>query len=115
MNENLFSVTKISSQDICYVSSIEEEIDPDLYEENWFIKIDVQGSELNVLKSISQAQYKKIKWIYIEVTDYLLYKNQASRNELKNYLELLGFELTETFNQHFLDGKLLYADLLFTK
>ena len=115
MNENIFKVTKISSQEICYVSKLENEIDPDLYKTNWFVKIDVQGSELDVLRSISENQYKKIKWIYIEVTDYLLYKNQASRNELKDYLELIGFKLTETFNQHFLNGKLLYADLLFTK
>ena len=115
LNKNLFNNAAIESQHICFISKIKDEINTKKYKKNWFVKIDVQGSELDVLQSISQDQYNRIKWIYIEVTDYILYKNQASRKELQNFLELLGFKLTTTFNEHFLDGKLIYADLLFTK
>ena len=58
----------------------------------------MQGSELDVLLSISEEQYTKIKWIYIEVTDFLLYKNQASRKELKHFLENRGFMTKGTVN-----------------
>ena len=115
LNKSLFNKTRIFKKEICNVSKIKDEINPKLYKNNWLLKIDVQGSELDVLKSISQEQYIKIKWIYIEVTDFSLYKNQASRKELKNFLETQEFKLTKTFNKNFLDGKLVYADLLFTK
>ena len=115
LNKFLFKNTKIYKREICNVSRIRDEINSKLYEKYWFLKIDVQGSELDVLLSISEEQYTKIKWIYIEVTDFLLYKNQASRKELKHFLENRGFKLTKTFNKNFLDGKLVYADLLFIK
>ena len=115
LNNFLFNETKIYKTELCNVSKIKDEINPKLYKKDWFLKIDVQGAELDVLLSISEEQFTKIKWIYIEVTDFLLYKNQASRKELKNFLETNGFKLTKTFNKNFLDGKLVYADLLFTK
>ncbi len=115
LNKKLFNKTKIYKSEVCNTSKIKDEINPKLYNNNWFLKIDVQGSELDVLKSISEEQYNKIKWIYIEVTDFLLYKNQASRQELKIFLENHGFKLIKTFNEDFFNDKLLYADLLFTK
>jgi len=95
LNKSLFKKTRIYKREKCKFSKISDEINPKHYKKNWFLKIDVQGSELDVLKSISKEQFKKIKWIYIEVTDLLLYKKQASREELKFFLESYGFKLTK--------------------
>ena len=115
LNNNLFAKTKISKKQICEIAKLKNEISIEDYKKDWLLKIDVQGSELDVLKSISKNQYKKIKWIYIEVTDFLLYKNQSSSFEIREFLVSMGFKLIHSFNENFMKGKLLYADFLFTK
>ncbi len=115
LNNKLFKETKIEGEYLCKVNAIEDEINPKEFKSNWLIKIDVQGSEMDVLKSFSEEQYTKIKWIYIEVTDLLLYKKQASSQKLKDFLLLKDFKLIKSFNNNYLDGKLIYADFLFEK
>ena len=115
LNNKLFKETKIKGEYLTKVNTIENEINPKKFKSNWLIKIDVQGSEMDVLESFSEEQYNKIKWIYMEVTDLLLYKKQASSKKLKEFLESKDFKLIESFNSNYLDGKLIYADFLFEK
>ena len=114
-NNKLYGLTKIKEKSFCKISKIKDEIDFKEYNKNWFLKIDVQGSELDVLKSISKEQYLKIKWIYVEVTDYFLYKNQCFSLDIIEFLKSKGFKLLKSFNNNFLNNKLLYADFLFCK
>ena len=49
---------------------------------------------MDVLESFQRNN--KIKWIYMEVTDLLLYKKQASSKKLKEFLELKDFEFIKS-------------------
>ena len=82
---------------------------------NNLIKIDVQGYELQVLEGISKQIYKKIKWIYIELTDVNLYQGQSSREVIEKFLEENGFFLYKRFNiyPNKNDNNILYCDGLY--
>jgi FkbM family methyltransferase len=55
-----------------------------------FLNIDVQGSELNVLKSLGD-QLCKFDYVYLEVNDQELYVGCALLPEVDSYLDLCGF------------------------
>jgi len=55
-----------------------------------FLNIDVQGAELNVLKSLGD-QIDKLDYIYLEVNDQELYKGCALIPEIDSYLSMAGF------------------------
>jgi hypothetical protein len=78
-------------------------------------KIDVQGFELEVLKS-AEPLLPHFDWIYAECSFVPLYEGQALADEVIAFLAGHGFALRGRFNQA--DGKggeLLQADLLFEK
>lgn len=82
------------------------------------LKIDVQGYELNVLQGISDSQYRFVRWIYIELSDLVLYESQASYSELKEFLLSLGYRLHSTHNIFRAKSdshKILYCDALFER
>ena len=56
---------------------------------NNLLKIDVQGYELKVY--ISKKLFKKIKWIYIEVSEIKMYKGQGSFKLIDDFLRENGF------------------------
>jgi FkbM family methyltransferase len=59
-------------------------------EEFNFLNIDVQGSELNVLKSVGD-QLGKLDYIYLEVNDLEVYKKCALLPEIDDYLSNFEF------------------------
>jgi|TARA_B110000114_G_scaffold184059_1_gene226803 FkbM family methyltransferase len=76
-----------------------------------FLKIDVQGYELEVLKG---ADLKRFKYIYLEGSYVKLYSNQPLIKSISNYLLLKGFEKIGRFNlMKNIFGKPLQADFLF--
>jgi FkbM family methyltransferase len=80
-----------------------------------FLKIDVQGYELNVLTGCENlAQY--FKYIYVELSFVELYKNQPLFSEVFNYLELKGYCLIDIKNLfHSVQGSLVQGDFLFKR
>jgi hypothetical protein len=78
------------------------------------LKIDVQGFELEVLKSAG-ALLPDFKWIYAECSYVSLYEGQALAGEIVTYLCERGFRLSGQFNPSYarIGGGLLQADLLF--
>lgn len=79
------------------------------------LKIDVQGFELEVLKSAGPL-LPHFDWIYVECSFVPLYEGQALADEVAAFLAERGFRLRGRFNQaHGKDGGLLQADLLFEK
>ena len=80
----------------------------------WFLKIDIQGFEINLLNGIDKNQLKKIKWIYIEMTDYEMYKGQMKRKYIKQWLLENNFVLSQQINvDKSAYGKIIYSDELY--
>jgi FkbM family methyltransferase len=53
--------------------------------------LDIQGSELEVIKSISQSKLKRIRFIHTEISHLNLYENQPTKNDFFEYMESVGF------------------------
>jgi len=85
---------------------------PDFGVQN-LLKIDVQGFELEVLKS-AEALLSQFRWIYVECSFIPLYEGQALAQEVTAWLEARRFDLVGRFNLSLgRDRSPLQADLLF--
>ncbi len=83
---------------------------------NIFIKIDVQGFELDVLKGASKL-LEKTKGLQLELSLTELYEGQILMEDMIKHVESLGFELHTIFPA-FIDessGRLLQTDGVFFK
>ena len=80
------------------------------------LKLDVQGFELEVLKSAGPL-LPAFAWIYAECSHVPLYEGQALADEIIGYLKDRGFRLRGRFNPSYarIGGNLLQEDLLFEK
>jgi len=78
-----------------------------------FLKIDVQGFELEVLQG---TNLNCIDYIYVESSMKELYKGQPLFNEVNNYLISRNFKLVNNFNSSY-DNKnsIIQADFLYQK
>lgn len=56
-----------------------------------FIKIDVQGYELNVIKGARKTIEKHRPYLFVEFEDDLLKETGTSEEELQSYIESLGY------------------------
>jgi len=84
----------------------------DLGERN-LLKIDVQGFELEVLKS-AESLLPRFRWIYAECSSVPLYEGQALADEVIQWLKMRQFDLVGRYNpSRGRDGTPLQADLLF--
>ena len=54
--------------------------------------LDIQGSELEVIKSISQSKLQRIRFIHTEISHLNLYENQPTKNHFFEYMESVGFQ-----------------------
>ena len=81
-----------------------------------FLKLDVQGYELEVLEGAHKT-LPFIKGLQIEISIEPLYKNQLIFNEMLNYVEQLGYELWDMQPCFWdkLTGKLLQFDGIFLR
>jgi hypothetical protein len=57
-----------------------------------FLKVDTQGSDFNVLKSLGEM-IDKVDIVETEVQIKPLYKNSASKQEILNFMEQNNFNL----------------------
>ena len=77
------------------------------------LKIDVQGFELEVLKS-AEALLSQFRWVYAECSSVPLYEGQPLVEEVIQWLKTHRFDLIGRFNpSRGRDGAPLQADLLF--
>ena len=74
-----------------------DELIKEKYDEIAWIKIDVEGAELAVLKG-SLSILRKTKNIIIEVHEHILKQNNENSNEILEILETSGFKIT-LFNE----------------
>lgn len=81
-----------------------------------FLKIDVQGSELELLKGFSKQQLSTVHWIYIELTQLELYEGQSKLFEINQWLVSQNFSPVNVFNVQLNSlGQLIYGDFLYVK
>ena len=92
----------------------------DSFPEHWkhaeraFLKIDVQGLELQVLQGGAEA-LKHCAYVYVECSHVELYKGQALFEDVKAFLEEKGFHVTKRVNEDVIANKLIQADYLFER
>ena len=86
-----------------------------------FIKLDIQGGELNALKGADKI-LKKVFGLEIEVEFLKLYKNQPLYGEISSHLCKYGFEFIDFVNlcrwdrySHNSYGQLVFGDALYLK
>jgi hypothetical protein len=90
---------------------------PDFNFKNMFLKIDVQGTELQVLKSGVEF-LKKVSAIHIEVSMQHLYEGDDLGYKIWEFLSDQGFYLygiDPWFRSRNLNGELLQADFFFLR
>ena len=77
-----------------------------------FIKIDTQGSEIDILKG-SKNTLKNCNLIYLEtpIIEYNL--NSPNLNECVNYLESINFVPFDICEVHYMDNVLIQIDILY--
>jgi len=63
-----------------------------------FLKIDVQGGELDVLKGCGDA-LSAIDWVYVEASHVTLYSGQPLAGDIVRFLTERGFTLRGIFNR----------------
>lgn len=86
-----------------------------------FIKIDTQGSELEILKGAQRVLSNEVLGIEVEVEFQPLYENQPLFSEIDSYLRSLGFILLDLNNQVYWNkkgvgkGQLIFSDALYIK
>ncbi len=114
INKEYFSSTRIMNSVKTKVETLANQIYLMDIPSPWFLKIDIQGYEMNLLLGIDKNQLERIKWIYIEMTDYEMYKGQMKRNDIKSWLLKNNFVLFEQINvDKSYDGKIIYSDELY--
>lgn len=80
-----------------------------------FLKIDVQGYELNVLRGCDNL-VNFFEYIYVELSFIELYKEQPLFSEVHNFLEECGYQLVDIKNLcHSSSGGLVQGDFLFKR
>ena len=80
-----------------------------------FIKIDVQGYELEVLKG-SELMLKQTEYILLEVTESEMYKTQATEELIIKFLKKFNFRVMKTSKWNFIKKtNFKQRDILFKK
>jgi FkbM family methyltransferase len=81
------------------------------------LKLDIQGSELDVLRGATLLlTNKSLKWIYCEVSELEHYEHQCLFGDVIHFLRNYNFLLCSLCNSNRTNsGKLLYADALFVR
>ena len=79
------------------------------------IKIDTQGSELDILEG-AQNTIKNTKGIILEVSLINYNENAPLIKDVLKYMGKIGYDEKETLNEHyFSNGELIQKDIFFYK
>ena len=112
--EKIFKGTGESHLKEVLIAPLDSFIDEDDLIQPVFLKVDVQGFELEVLKGCSKY-INKIKYIYVECSFIELYDNQALAHEIIEYLVNFSFNLIGVYNMYYdKKGIAIQADFLFS-
>lgn len=102
-----------SDENLTSVNVIAETLDT-LFENTQidFIKLDTQGSEIDILKG-GKKLMQSVKYVLIEcsIEEYNL--NAPMIDDVRNYMDEIGFDEFSTIESHIINGRLTQQDLLF--
>lgn len=79
-----------------------------------FMKIDVQGAEIDVLEGSSKL-IPTIKWIFLEVSFVNLNEGAPLFDEVYMYLRKLGYRITDECEPTYVDDRLVQTNYLFER
>jgi hypothetical protein len=79
-----------------------------------FIKLDTQGSELDIMKG-GQKTLDNAKYILIETSVVEYNENAPLKEEIFNYLSSIGFKPLEMVEDHYMNDKLIQEDWIFSR
>jgi FkbM family methyltransferase len=79
-----------------------------------FIKMDTQGSELDILRG-GQKTAQKAKYILLELSLVEYNEKAPLKDEVIAYMDSIGFKPTELIDTHYHEGVLIQEDWMFTK
>jgi len=80
------------------------------------LKLDVQGSELEVLQGASVTLKNDLLLVWTEIEFVELYENAANYLEVASFMKEFGFDLFQLYDLVMADdGQLVYGDALFIK
>ncbi len=94
---NLADLVKLESEEEIEVITLDTFCELENIQEIDFLKIDVQGAGLDVLKGGENLLHKSVFAIQVEVEFSPLYKNEALFSEVDQYLRSKGFVLFDMF------------------
>jgi FkbM family methyltransferase len=77
-----------------------------------FIKMDTQGSELDIIRG-GLKTIKKAKYVLLEASLVDCNEGAPLKQEVVDYMKSINFELIYSPFSHVIDGKLIQEDLLF--
>jgi len=123
-DEERFQVIKESVISSTRVRNLDSIIEEDDLADIDFIKIDTQGSELNILKGAQKKVIPKILGIQIEVEFIEMYKNQPVFRDVDEFMDKNGLQLMDLrrfywkrkdFCNYNGKGQLIFGDALYFK
>lgn len=112
-HKEIFPITKNETTVKVKTSKIDT-ILSDIGQGSAFLKMDVQGAELRVLKGATNS-LEKIDVVQLEVGFMNFYKGQTSPEDLIVFLKSFGFKAFLQVSPVFGNNKLLYSDFIFYK
>jgi len=113
LQNEIFPGTARSDSTTVVVSRLSKYLADNSLAQDVFIKIDVQGYELEVLRGAAEV-LDRIQYIYVECSFLELYKNQAVASDIIDYLANYGFSLGGVYNLcRDKKGVAVQADFLF--
>ena len=97
-SDNSYDV--VSTEDVRIIS-LDDASDKYNFTDACFIKVDTQGSELDILKSGKNLLRNSILGVYVEVEFHPFYKDQPLFSDVDAYLRSLGFSLFDLYKSSF--------------
>lgn len=76
------------------------------------IKIDIQGSEIDIINGGKQL-FQNAKFVILETSLIEWNKNSPNEKQVLEYMNNLGFEVDAVIANHKLNGKIIQNDVLF--
>lgn len=115
LTEALPETTYISTEEV-QVNRLDTFIKEMKFEENFFLKIDTQGFESNILAGATNC-FNNIYALQLELSCISLYKGEKLFDEMKGYVESKGFYLSslESGLADLSTGRLMQVDAIFLR